>query len=160
MGCQSTLSHTLGSFTALLCCLQREHLFLAGSHGDARFHDLSDSDQTGSLIINPGNGALEGRGGTHPTHTPYPPTHVDFEDMVLSFFVDQIGASVQAWGTIATIRGALSRNQKLPLPSTLATVAGSTRAPYQCTAWQQIPGRVGAYCSSGAVLEARVSSLS
>ena len=35
-------------------------------------------------------------------------------NLVLSFFINLIGASAQAWGS-GTIRGALSRNQKFPL---------------------------------------------
>jgi hypothetical protein len=38
-------------------------------------------------------------------------THWSYVVLVLSFFIN----SVQAWGAIATIRGALSQNQKLVL---------------------------------------------
>ena len=46
--------------------------------------------------------------------------------LVLSFFINPIGASVQVYFHDSWT---LSQNQKLPLPVTLATVAGSTGPP-------------------------------
>jgi hypothetical protein len=46
--------------------------------------------------------------------------------LVLSFFINPIGASDQAWGAIATVRGLVPDHDR-HLPSTFGSVAGQQK---------------------------------